>query len=161
MRQAEREREFGLKLSRTSAPRWCNCILQLNIEHRALIKMDQTLHLEVAPEGQAQTCSTQTWKRTHPIKECTWIMNNTETNPLHTPFLTQQRKAFFPSHWCTAHTYTFTGTKQVWHHRHMAWCPVIPDPRSCAAAKKKTPHTLIWSESAERGMAPCRFSARS
>lgn len=160
MRQAKREREFGFKMSRTSVPRWCNGILQLNTEGASCFyKMDQTLHLGVALEGQAQTCSMQTWKWTHPIKEYTWIINNTEANPLHTPSPTQQRKAFVQSYWCKAHTCAFTGTKQVWRHRHMAWCPVIPDPHSRTAAKKKPPHTLIWSESAERGTVPCRLSA--
>lgn len=36
----------------------------------------------------------------------------------------------------------------------MARCPVIPDPHYCPAGRKTTPHTLIWSESAEQGKCP-------
>lgn len=76
---------------------------------------------------------------------------------LHTPFPTQWGKPFVQSYWCKARSYAFARTKQVWHHRHMAWCPVLPDPRSFSDAKKKTPRALICSESAERGWCPADY----
>lgn len=146
MRGAKKEREFGYKMPQTSVPRWCNCISQLSAGGAALCfyEMDQTLHLEVALEGQVWTCLVQTWKRAHPFTHESPTMQ--EPASLTHPFLIDVK-----------HTplYLFTHIRNLWHTRSLHGA-MPSDSRFSLLPRcqKDSPHLdLVWVSRA--GKVPC------
>lgn len=148
----EREREFGCEMSQTSAPRWCNCIRPAAQCSRSFMKWTKPFTLRLHAEVKCGHVVCKPEEEVIPFLKAhdeSSIQNRSvSTHPFYAV-----RKALL-CYWYNVRCYAFTRTKQAWRRRHMAWCPVIPDPRGCPDAKKKTPHALISPESAERERCP-------